>query len=143
MEHTQQAQILLNKSNRIIHWGIFILPAVILFAGIISFSLGEIWAKLYSSLLIIAGFFTGIKCLIRFVTTSIRLERDKYYIVSGLLTRVKVELPVRTKESIVTIQNLPGQMLGYCTMKLTGTGGSDFVINYVQSKELEKILLER
>ncbi len=127
-------------NNRIISCAIFLQPGIVVLICFIILSFGANWTRLYMSIFLLIGFYFTTWSLIRYYTTKINTNNNEYYIQSGLINKIKIKLPTSKKESIVTHQNLAGQILNYGTLWIKGIGGSDYSITYIKSKELEKII---
>ncbi len=106
-----------------LHWIVFAWPFfwVALFA--VMLGMGDPTAPL-AWITIICALITGIPALINYLTSEFGLTNKRVIIKVGWLKRYSFETLLNKIEGIQVSQSIPGRMLDYGTIIITGTGGS-------------------
>lgn len=113
-----------------LHWVIFlgpvILAAVAMGAGIYIPQLKEV-ALVF---VVIALLWAGITW-VNYLFSSLTIQNKQVILRTGILVRNTTDIPLTKIESIDIRQSLFGSILGYGILLITGTGGTRYMINFL------------
>lgn len=115
-----------------LHWIIFGKPVALIFLGLLFFLVQPIIA----AVVVAIGVFALLSPLIDYWTSEFGVTNKRVIIKVGLLRRRTLELLLRHVETISVDQSVPGRILNYGSVTLTGTGGVREVFDNI-SKPLE------
>lgn len=142
-----------------LHWGIFILPLLILlFAAIPEIILINIFKKLFATIepiggntqpqrpffwlyamMIFVGAMPGVLALLgawlSYTKSELLLTSKRLMFRTGFLNKISGELPLENVESIYIAEPLFGRMFGYGTVAVTSVGGAIFPLRYIGSPQ--------
>ncbi|MBI3582442.1 MAG: PH domain-containing protein [Nitrospinae bacterium] len=104
-----------------LHWIVFLFPSVFLFVALVVFLNGYVSAGVFFLLIAVL---TVSSSLITFYTSEFGVTNKRVLIKVGLIRRNSIEMLLRKVEGIAVNQDIPGRILGYGTIIITGTGGS-------------------
>jgi len=107
-----------------LHWLVFILPTLLLIAGILLYSLGGNFLKILALILFVGVLVTGLSAVIERRTSEFAVTNKRVLIKTGLIRRHSLETLLSKIESIGVAQTLLGRILGFGTIVISGTGGS-------------------
>ncbi len=112
-----------------LHWIIYRKCFFFVFIGI-----ALLWVKpALGGIVILIGLLFGIPAFIDYLTSELGVTTKRVIIKTGLLRRRTLELLLQQVEAIAVDQSVPGRILGYGTLTLTGTGGVREVFHNVSS----------
>ena len=106
-----------------LHWTIFFWPAFITLVGLI---LLVLFSQNYIIGLIVtgAGVLAFIPPLVRYLTSEYAVTNKRVIVKVGLVQRDSSETLLSKVEAIAVDQTIPGRMLNYGAITITGTGGT-------------------
>lgn len=123
-----------------LHWIIFVWPGLI-FLGGLDLAYTEVVLKIPAFLqpyagklgvaLILISFAKGLFNFLLYKSISVTVTQSGVVFCSGILVRNTIEIASRHIESIDVTQNLLGSLLDYGTLRVTGTGGSQFRLRHI------------
>lgn len=105
------------------HWTIFTLPALVFLLGV---GLLVFLPRYYIVGVAVVGLalLLLIPPLVRFVTSEYAVTNKRVIVKLGLVQREASETLLSKVEAIAVDQTIPGRLLGYGTVIITGTGGT-------------------
>lgn len=124
----------LSKGERIIyttnlHWVIFVESVVILLTGFLIIFLAYEYKAYYIDYLsygvLLFGGFRFFMQVIRHRSSEFAVTTGRVIIKVGVIKQSSLAMPLSKVESIEIDQNILGQMLGYGTINITGTGSAE------------------
>ena len=126
------------------HWITFFNPIFCLIVGLVLLNLAEIAEdqtvkySVYaiSGILILGSFFNVLEVLIKYFTSEYGVTNQRVLIKIGFIKRDTFELLLSKVESFQVKQSIPGRILGYGTILISGTGAGQEEFPIV-SKPLE------
>lgn len=105
-----------------IHKIIFIWPALWLLATIISLALFE--SKIIAGVAFFFASTTGLVSFVNYWSSEFGVTNRRVIMKTGLIRRNSFEILLSKVEGIQVNQNIPGRILNYGALVITGTGGS-------------------
>lgn len=125
------------------HWIVFATPifflliAIIvslsapqLFPGQLPFLNIPLW-KIVSVVLLVAAIFSSLQAVIRYLTSEYGVTTKRILLKTGWISRNSLELFLDKVEAINVDQSILGRILGYGTLRVVGTGGTQDLFFYV------------
>jgi uncharacterized membrane protein YdbT with pleckstrin-like domain len=106
-----------------LHWIIFTTPVLVLVAAIVLAVVGAPW--FVSAVIAAVGILAFIPPWLRSVSSEFAVTNKRVLIKVGLISRHSLELLLRQVEGIGVDQTLSGRILGYGTISVVGTGGTN------------------
>ena len=106
-----------------LHWIVFLWPVIWLIIAIVLFSSGEgaVGVGVIAFILFIA---TGIASLISYLTSEFGVTTKRVVVKIGFIRRSSLEVMLSKVEGIQVHQGILGRILGFGTVRVSGTGGS-------------------
>jgi uncharacterized membrane protein YdbT with pleckstrin-like domain len=120
-----------------LHWVAFLKPAVIILAGLVLAAvirrlwLDPPWLWLIGLVLVAVGAGSGFVRFVEVMTSEFAVTTTRLIFKVGLVARYTTELLLSKVESIGVTQTLPGRLLNYGDLTVTGTGGAREVFRRV------------
>lgn len=113
-----------------LHWILFFWPFMLVFGGMF---LAVQWPELksLSLVIVVAGLFWGVMSAMTYHFSSLTIKKNQVILRSGMLVRQTVDIPLLKIESIDIRQTLSGSLLRYGSLVITGTGGTRYLIPYL------------
>lgn len=129
-----------------LHWLIFFGP---LFMALCSLFLGiyvEQLLEVSLGLLAIA-FIWGLTTWLNYHFSSLSIEKRRVIFRTGIIVRNTTDIPATKIETIDVRQSILGSIMGYGLLTITGTGGTQHWINFVEKpltcrRYIEQIMQE-
>ncbi|WP_028388169.1 PH domain-containing protein [Legionella fairfieldensis] len=124
-----------NTDNNVIylarlHWVLFLGPIVFaclaMIVGIMITQLKEV-----ALLLVIFAFIWGVMTWVTYHFSSLTIKNKQVILCTGMLVRNTTDIPLSKIESIDIRQSVLGSIFRYGTLIITGTGGTRYMINYL------------
>lgn len=113
-----------------LHWILFFWPIVLM--------IGALIITLQFETIRFIGFFLGVFALAWILVTwityhfsSLTIKKKQVILRTGMLVRQTIDIPLAKIESIDIRQSLPGSILQYGAIVITGTGGTRHRIDYL------------
>lgn len=113
-----------------LHWIIFLAPLFLLLLSLA----GAFTFPQLQFLALIFGLFSAVWIAFTWAIyqfSSLTIKTRQVIFRTGMLVRKTVDIPMNKIESIDITQNLPGSLLGFGSLVITGTGGTRHVINHI------------
>lgn len=112
-----------------LHWVLFARPALLTLLGVVltvagGAATGLEWLWHASLLVILAGLAWGAVHYVELMTSEFAVTSTRLIFKVGLVARYTTELLLSKVESIGVQQTLPGRLLNYGDLVVTGTGGA-------------------
>jgi uncharacterized membrane protein YdbT with pleckstrin-like domain len=120
-----------------LHWVAFLKPAVIVLAGLVLSAvirrlwLDPPWLWLVGLVLVAVGAGSWFVRFVEVMTSEFAVTTTRLIFKVGLVARYTTELLLSKVESIGVTQTLPGRLLNYGDLTVTGTGGAREVFRRV------------
>lgn len=119
-----------------LHWILFARPTLVTLAGVAltvaaGAATGLEWLWYASLLVILAGLGWGLVHYVELMTSEFAVTSTRLIFKVGLVARYTTELLLSKVESIGVQQTLPGRLLNYGDLVVTGTGGAREVFRRV------------
>lgn len=111
------------------HWIVFIGPTLIVVAGLLAALLpvaagaDPLWG-VPGGLVILVGIAMVLARSVRFLSSEFVVTNMRVVMKEGFLSRRSDEILLPKIETIGVDQSIPGRLLGYGTLTVTGTGGA-------------------
>lgn len=122
------------------HWGIYWKSAVV---GVIGFLLMLKVFNLGAFLMVVAGIMFGVAYMTKHYLLLILTDK-RLLIRSGLVRMDTVQLSLDRVESIETERTIPGMLMGYASIVITGTGSRIMAVPFVdQPMQFRRLTDER
>ena len=118
------------NSKKIVHYGIFINPLIVLFFAAVVFYI-KMWP--IGIIILLTDLIYLIHCIIVYKTTAYLNDGNSNYISIGFFNKIKIELNECNKESIQIKQSFIGGILNYGTVIIRGIGTGEFTLNYIDN----------
>jgi uncharacterized membrane protein YdbT with pleckstrin-like domain len=120
-----------------LHWVLFVKPGSLVVAGValavlLSLGPGPEWLWGLGALPALAGLAWGLVRLVELVTSEFAVTSTRLIFKVGLVARYTTELLLAKVEAVGITQGLPGRLLNYGDLTVTGTGGVREVFRQVQ-----------
>lgn len=119
-QHLLQGEKVVYRAHQ--HWIIFFWPVFIVLVGIVLAALVEPWV--IGAVVIGLGLVVFIWPFIRYKTSEYAVTNKRLVVKLGLIQREADETLLSKIENIAVDQDIPGRILGYGTITITGTGGT-------------------
>lgn len=103
-----------------LHWVIFLWPIIWLLVAIGS----AIYIGKYGLLVLILAVITGLASFIRYKTSAFGITSKRVIVKVGFIRINSIEVLLNKVEGIQVNQDIPGRILGYGSITITGTGGT-------------------
>lgn len=125
------------------HWIIFSTPVLYLIACLLLLYLGPHYLRIGFSIFgmeayrllallgLIAAIYTGVTSYIAYTTSEYGVTNKRVVIKVGWIRRDTLEVFLDKIEAVSVYQSIPGRLLGYGTIVVIGTGGSQDPYRYV------------
>jgi len=113
-----------------LHLILFFWPAV-LFCIAVYISQRYPEASLIALALVIFAFIWGFMVLMNYLYSSLTIKKQQVILRKGVLIRNTMDIPINKIESIDIRQTIFGTLLCYGTVVITGTGGTQQMVNYL------------
>jgi uncharacterized membrane protein YdbT with pleckstrin-like domain len=120
-----------------LHWILFTRPALVTLVGValtaVLAATGEVtWLRYAGPVVLVAGLAWGVVEYVERATSEFAVTSTRLIFKIGLVARYTTELLLTKVESIGVQQTLPGRLLNYGDLVVTGTGGAREVFRRVQ-----------
>lgn len=106
-----------------LHWIVFAWPVIWFIIAIILFSNGANAAAL-GVIAIILSMITGIASLVSYLTSEFGVTNKRVLVKIGFIRRNSLEVLLSKVEGIQVSQGILGRILGFGTVRVSGTGGT-------------------
>jgi len=106
-----------------LHWAIFILPAILTILMLVFLLLASATAIVWLLGVVVAALF-WIHPLLKYHTSEFAVTNKRVIVKVGLVQRDSSETLLSKVEAIQVDQTIPGRMLNFGTITITGTGGT-------------------
>ncbi len=106
-----------------LHWAIFILPAILEVLAVVFLLLASATPLVWVLGLVVASLF-WLHPLIKYRTSEFAVTNKRVIVKVGLIQRDSSETLLSKVEAIQVDQTIPGRMLNFGTITITGTGGT-------------------
>jgi uncharacterized membrane protein YdbT with pleckstrin-like domain len=103
-----------------LHWIVFIWPAIFFFVGI-TFSFDSVAV---GGLFFFFAAITGIPLFINYMTSEFGITNKRVIVKVGFIRRNSIEILLNKVEAIQVNQNIWGRILGFGSIRVSGTGGT-------------------
>ena len=112
-----------------VHWKVFVLPAFFAIAAltlIVSAFVIPVnaWLKIPGFILLVPAVIIGIERWIRYAASEFAVTERRVLIKVGVVRRHTVEILLEKVEGIGVTQTVPGRILNFGSIVVTGTGGT-------------------
>lgn len=120
-----------------LHWVLFLRPALLTLAGLIlTVALWQVrdpgWVWYVGAAVVASGLLWGLVHYVEVMTSEFAVTSTRLIFKVGLVARYTTELLLTKVESIGVNQGLPGRLLNYGDLTVTGTGGARHVFRRVR-----------
>lgn len=106
-----------------LHWIVFAWPIIWLIVAIVLFSNGNSAAG-FGTIAIILFILTGITSLVSYLTSEFGVTNKRVLVKIGFIRRNSLEVLLNKVEGIQVNQGILGRILGFGTVRVSGTGGT-------------------
>ena len=110
-----------------LHWVVFVGPVIWLLIAIIFFNDGRDNAPVadfYGGIFVLISIITGLTSFINYKTSEFGITNKRVIVKVGFIRRRSIELLLNKIESIQVDQSIPGRILGFGSIVVSGTGGT-------------------
>lgn len=121
--------------NAKLHWGIWIMPAIVsFFLGLPGLgALSDPRTKSVGVILLFITLVMVLKAIFLWIGTELSITNKRVIAKTGVIRRDTVELNLNKLESIDVNQGIIGRMLGFGTITVKGTGGTQSAIKGISN----------
>ncbi|MGK2856857.1 MAG: PH domain-containing protein [Thermoanaerobaculia bacterium] len=121
-----------------VHWKVFVLPAFFaIAAAVIAGSAlvfpANAWLLIPGGILAVPAVIIGIERWIRYSASEFAVTERRVLIKVGVIRRHSVELMLTKVEGIGVTQTVPGRLLNFGSISVTGTGGTRETFHEISS----------
>jgi uncharacterized membrane protein YdbT with pleckstrin-like domain len=121
-----------------VHWKVFVLPAFFGAAALFLIAIGFVipvtaWLSILGFILIAPAVIIGIERWIRYSASEFAVTDRRVLIKVGVIRRHSVELLLGRVEGIGVTQTIPGRLLNFGSIDITGTGGTRETFHEIQA----------
>jgi uncharacterized membrane protein YdbT with pleckstrin-like domain len=111
-----------------LHWVVFVSPIFLIVIGLVfplsMHSHAMTTFFIVGSIFLFGGILLGVFRFIAYKSSEFAVTNKRVLIKIGFIRRHSVELLIQKVEGIGVDQNIPGRIIGYGTIIVTGTGGT-------------------
>lgn len=111
-----------------VHWGIFVVPGIYVTFGILA---GVFFHWLIGGIILFMSIYPVVNAVILYITTRLVLTNKRVYARYGFFEKDHMQIRIERIESSHLEQPLLGQILGYSTVVVRGTGTGSIPIPYI------------
>lgn len=111
-----------------VHWGIFVVPGIYVVAGLL---VGAFFHWLIGGIILFMSIYPVANTVILYITTRLVLTNKRVYARYGFFEKDHMQIRIERIESAHLEQPLLGQILGYSTVVVRGTGTGSIPVPYI------------